>query len=463
MPMEAFEFFAAWLLLATLGGGAVVLGWEFVSASHPARWADKLSGRKVSTSLAWPRLPLIADALAAAVAVSLPWSTSGTGILIAAWFAVAVPVLDRGTLRTAVRAAAGGLPLVLLLIAVLGMAWADVSFEARWEGLDGFLKLLFIPFLLAQFSQSERGWWVILAFLGSATVLLLLSWSLALLPGLTWRGNTIGVPVKDYILQSGEFALCAFGLLGYAVESWRSRRRELAVAAVLLAAGFFANIAYVELARTTLVTTAALVLLFGFRYFGWKGMLAAAVGAGLLAAALWVSSAYLRERVTGVIDEVQSYRTEHAATSSGLRLEYWKKSIDAIAKSPIIGFGTGSIPKVLAASETPDGVSFGTVNPHNQIFVVAIQLGLIGTIVLLAMWAAHIALFRGHGLVDWIGLAAVVQIVGSSLFNPHLSDFTQGWLYVFAVGVLGGMVQGREAARRPAAQALHGHAAAAAE
>jgi hypothetical protein len=56
-----------------------------------------------------------------------------------------------------------------------------------------------------------------------------------------------------------------------------------------------------------------------------------------------------------------------------------------------------------------------------------------------------------------------VQLVGSSLFNPHLSDFTQGWFYVFAVGVLGGMVQGREAAPRPAAQALPGRTAAAAE
>ena len=461
--MGAIEFFAGWLFLALLGAGSVVVGWEVVSAGHPARWAEPDGGRKVSKWLEWPRLPLIADALAAAVAVSLPWSTTATGILITAWFAAAVLALDRGALRRAVSAAAGGLPLILLAIAVLGMAWADVSVRVRLGGLDGFLKLLFIPLLLAQMSRSEHGWWVILAFFGSATVLLLVSWCLALIPGLSWRGNYVGVPVKDYIFQSGEFALCAFALLGYGVELWRSRRRELAVAAVLLAAIFFANVAYVELARTTLVTSSVLVLLFGFRTFGWTGMLGAAIAGCLLAGALWVSSDYLRERVIGAIDEVQVYRTEHAATSSGLRLEYWKKSIEAIPKSPIIGFGTGSIPEVLAESATSDGMSFGTVNPHNQIFVVAIQLGLIGTIALLAMWAAHIALFSGNGLVDWIGLAAVVQLVGSSLFNPHLSDFSQGWLYVFAVGVLGGMVQGREAARRPLAQPLRGHTAAAAE
>jgi hypothetical protein len=72
--------------------------------------------------------------------------------------------------------------------------------------------------------------------------------------------------------------------------------------------------------------------------------------------------------------------------------------------------------------------------------VVAIQLGLIGAFALLGMWVAHLALFRGHGPGAWIGLTAVVQNMVGSLFNSHLSDFTQGWIYVVCVGVLGGTV-----------------------
>ena len=44
------------------------------------------------------------------------------------------------------------------------------------------------------------------------------------------------------------------------------------------------------------------------------------------------------------------------------------------------------------------------------------------------------------GLAAWIGTVVVVQNVVSSLFNSHLFDFTAGWLYVFGVGVAGGMV-----------------------
>ena len=66
---------------------------------------------------------------------------------------------------------------------------------------------------------------------------------------------------------------------------------------------------------------------------------------------------------------------------------------------------------------------------------------LVGVAVLLAMWIAHLLLFvRGAGLTAWIGTIVVVQNVVASLFNSHLFDFTSGWLYVFGVGVAGGMV-----------------------
>jgi O-antigen ligase len=88
--------------------------------------------------------------------------------------------------------------------------------------------------------------------------------------------------------------------------------------------------------------------------------------------------------------------------------------------------------------------------------VVAIQLGLIGTIALLLMWISHLRLFRGGGLVPWIGLVAVVQNMVGSLFNSHLSDFTQGWIYVFAVGTLGGMAL-RQGAPGPARSVASGN------
>jgi hypothetical protein len=79
-------------------------------------------------------------------------------------------------------------------------------------------------------------------------------------------------------------------------------------------------------------------------------------------------------------------------------------------------------------------------NPHNQTLNVAIQWGALGIAVLYAMWLVHLRLFRGDGLVAWIGLMVVVQNFFTSLFNSHIFDFTPGWIYVLGVGVAGGMM-----------------------
>jgi O-antigen ligase len=402
-------------------------------------WAQVISSRPLfARLLSRPRLERNADWVAAAVAVSLPWSTSATSVLLVLWLIAVGPTLGLAAVRREVMSPAGGLPVLLWALAALGMLWADVSWSDRIEGLAAFSKLLAIPLLLAQFRRSDRARWVAFGFLGSALVLLVVSWWLALAPGLTWRGPVSpGVPTKDYILQSGIFALCALGLLAQAVESWRA---GLTLVLALVAAAFLANIVYVATGRTTIAVVVVLILLLGFRLFGWRGVLAAGLVVGVLAGLAWMSSPYLRERVTHVVANIQDYRS-NVNTPVGLRFEFWRKSMDFVAEAPVIGHGTGTISTLFRARATPETLPQAiTTNPHSQILAVAIQLGLIGVVVLSAMWIAHLALFRGGGLITWFGLMVVVENIVSSLFNSHLADFAQGWLYVLGVGALGGMV-----------------------
>ena len=259
------------------------------------------------------------------------------------------------------------------------------------------------------------------------------------------RSVELGVPVKDNLAQSGIFAVCAFALWGQAIAWWRTRRVRLALVAILLGTAFVANIVYVATARTTLVVVAVLLLLLGFRQFRWRGMLTIGVLAGVLASVSWVTSPYLRIRVTYIIAEVQNYPTSTALTSAGLRLEFWRKSVEFATAAPLLGHGTGTIEALFRHNVTGDAGTAAAVtgNPHNQILAVAIQLGVIGAFALIAMWFAHLATFREHKPIAWFGLTIVVSNIISSLFNSHLFDFTQGWLYVFGVGALGGAVLGR--------------------
>lgn len=394
------------------------------------------------------RLLAAADAAAVLLAISLPWSTSATGILAVAYVIVSLPLLRADGIAALRTTPAAWLPIALVACAVVGLLWGDVAQHERLAGLSAFAKLLVIPLLLLHFRCSERTVWVLAAYIGSCTLLLAASLIPLAVPPLRWLWhNDYGVPVKDYISQSGQFLICIFAALYLALDLFKADRRPAALAALLLALLFAADIIYVRSSRTAFVTLPVLLMLFGMRLFGWRG-LAGTLAIGLVGAAIaFASSPYLRARTVSVFTEIRQYRADNAMTSSGERLEFWKKSLRFIAAAPIIGHGTGSIPGMFRSAVVGGGGASAeaTANPHNQTFAVGIQLGILGMALLWAMWAAHVLLFTDDGFVAWFGLVVVVNSMVGSLFNSHLSDFTQGWVYVVLVGAAGGAVlRGRQ-------------------
>jgi O-antigen ligase len=381
----------------------------------------------------------LADWAAVAVAVALPWSTSAVGIAIAVWLVVLLPTLSAASIKRELATAAGGLPVALWCLGVIGTLWADVSWHDRVAGLDSFHRLLAIPLLLAQFRHSENGVWVILGFFISSITVLLASYILVLGP----NGRTFyGVPVHDTIFQGSLFLICGFGALGYAALASGKQAGHWPSAIFVIGALFLINFAFVAASRIALAVAPLLLLLLGWRLFRWKGILLAVMLAVMAGSAMWFVSPLLRDRVAQTVLETQEYRESNKATSVGEHTAFLKESLAIIASAPIIGHGTGSIAEEFrritvgktGVSATP------TVNPHNQTFSVAIQLGLVGAIALWAMWIAHLALFAGQSTIAWLGLVAVLENILSSSVHSHLFDFNSGWLYVFATGVLGGTI-----------------------
>jgi O-antigen ligase len=399
--------------------------------------SDPVFARSTLFALHGARLQRAADGIAVAVAVSLPWSVSATSILAVLWLLTLIPTLEFSALRRVLMLPAGGLPVALLLLAIVGTAWADVSPASRLHDLSAFAKLAVIPILIVQFRRSDWGRWVLFGFLVSCTLLLVLSWAFVvggpLDPSPLWTQKQPGIPVKDYIAQSGNFTLCAFALIDLALARWRDRRNVQALGLVLLAFLFLLNVFYVATSRTTLVVIPILLVLLGFLRLTWKQLISLIVVATAATALVWVSSPYLRYRVTHVIEELRVKNDPTTDSSAGDRIAFWQMSLRTMREAPLIGHGTGS----LAESFRRQG-SDTAVNPHNQIFAVGIQLGLAGVAVLVAMWAAHWRLFFHHA--NWFGLLVVTQNIVSSLFNSHLNDFTAGWVYVFGVGVIAGML-----------------------
>jgi O-antigen ligase len=411
-----------------------------------------LSQSLTAISVVRERFARCADGLAVALAMSLPWSTSATGILAAAWLVAVIPTLERQSFHRIMALPAGWLAVLLVALGALGMLWAEVPWVDRLDGVEAYLKLLFVPLLLHHFSRSEFGRPVLIGFLVSCVALLALSWTMLAWPGMPWPGQvkSLGVPVKDYISQGAMFTLSIMLLAQLAYDGWRDGRRRWALLLMALAVAFLANLFYAATSRTSLVVIVVLLLIFGYRQFGWKGAVGLVVACVLLAAAAWPSASFLRFRVGTIAGEIMKFDPGGSPTAAGERMVYWQKSVRFIREAPLIGHGTDSIRaqfRRAAVGQTGMAAQVSS-NPHNQLLAVGIQLGFVGMAVLLAMWLAHLALFRSASFASWAGLIVVVQTFVGSLFNSHLFDFTHGWVYVVGVGIAGGTVLREAAARR---------------
>ena len=251
--------------------------------------------------------------------------------------------------------------------------------------------------------------------------------------------------MRNYIDQSQEFALCAIALVYPIVTLVQHGRVRIAALFAVLALGFLANMMFVVVSRTALVTLPVLLVVFALLHLRWRVALVAGAATALIAVALWAVSPHLRATVGKFqSDYERSLEADNNSISGmGSRLEYWRKSLGFVADAPLIGHGTGSIRGLFAgvAANPHDDPLRGEIvsNPHNQTLSNAVQWGMVGVLVLYALWIAHLLMFRGEGLACWIGMLVVVQNMLSSLLNTHLFDFTSGWIYVLGVGVAGGM------------------------
>jgi O-antigen ligase len=283
---------------------------------------------------------------------------------------------------------------------------------------------------------------------------MLLSWGVAFNPRLALKSEAeFGVPVKNYIDQSQEFGLCAVALAYPIIGLLRDRRFALAAILAAIAVGFMANMAFVVVSRTELIAIPVLLVVFAMLHLDWRGRIATLGAIVVLASAAWLASPRLQATTVSVFWQYDLYEQSSVPTSIGLRMEFWRKSLQFFTEAPLLGHGTGSIRGLFEkAAVGRTGAAAEVIgNPHNQTLNVAIQWGSLGIALLYAMWLVHLSLFRGSGLANWIGLLVVVQNMVSSLFNSHLFDFQEGWMYVLGVGIAGGMTL----------RARHGDAAAA--
>jgi O-antigen ligase len=386
-------------------------------------------------------LRVLRQGAAILTAFALPLSTSAEAIAVSIFALLALLTLDRARLVAAIRAAPALIPLALFFLMLASVLWSAEPLGRALKGVDPYAKLLLIPLVMATAFTPRQALQIGYGFLAACLIVLALSWASLLWPSGPWDWfRTTGVPVKDNAVQSGCFALSAFGLAITAIRIWPQGDARRALAMIVLALLFFFDIFFIAVSKTGLLIALALLALFLVHVGGWRRALLIAVPAMLVIAVVLWSSAEVQVRVAEFSSDM---RGEQSDISTDARLDFWKKAVGFVAERPLLGHGAGSIEPLYQSLEAtrPSPIGLAVRDPHDQFFAVALQTGLVGGVLLLAMWAVHLIMFVGRDFARVLGQAIVLQNVIGSLFNSHLSAVTQGMLYCLAVGLLGAVIR----------------------
>jgi len=384
-----------------------------------------------------------------ALGFSIPISVALDNTLLAV---ILLCYLAGGRYREKLAAIAAN-PVFMAALALFGVLALAVSYgpapakdAARY--LLKYSDLFCIPAIATFFVDSRTRMLGLRAFGAAIAVTLVLSFALSieLLPqtALFAQDPPYAVVFKHSLTHA---VLVVFGALLFFLLARYSESRRARITWLVLAALAAANVMFLVPGRTAYVILMVLLLYAGFAWSRWKGLLSM-IAVTLIATTITFSvSEWFQARVHLGVQEYSAADTSVAAkitNSIGLRLEYYRNSLNILRDHPLSGVGTGGFPKAYADQVKGTDMLL-TQNPHNEYLLIAVQTGLVGLALLLYLFARQFTLAPrlASPLETHLACGLVITMAVGCLFNSFLLDHTEGLFYAWFTGLLYGGLRAR--------------------
>ena len=326
--------------------------------------------------------------LPALLAFALPLSTSavsGTAILILLLWLLEGRFIEKG--REIFSHPVAVAVLAFLALLCLGLLWSD----DLAEGLDvvrKHWKIALLPVLLTAIRFEYRSWYLY-AFLAGMTVAMVITF-------LARFGLVQYADVSPTHLTPKTFHVVYNPLLAFAIylvfheTIWGAARRKPALRYLLLPlAGLMIVNMFITEGRTgqaVFLVLMALLLLQVFADNRIRAILAILLLLPAICITGYLSSPTFRQRVDIARQEIENFQ-KNPDTSVGMRLLFFRNSLEIIRQYPWGGVGTGDFQSAYAeVNRKRSPASIATDNPHNQYVLVAAMLGLPGLLALLLVF-----------------------------------------------------------------------------
>jgi O-antigen ligase len=377
---------------------------------------------------------------------SVSFSTALTNVFVGlAYIGFVLALCTSPHLRGVQRSPPALLALALLALYIIGASWSIAPHDDIRTALQKYSRLLILPIGIAlswrdpTLPPRALRW-----FLAGAGVLAASCYltRFGMMPQSSlgwWRASTDAHDAyvfKNHITIGILLGFAAAASLLMARYAATPRARLTAIAGGVF---FAVPIMVLGQGRTGYVTLfVGLVTVLLLHPRATALVKAAGIGAiALVFFGAYLASPNVKLRTDALINEVA---TGEQRSPNGVRLSFMRVGLQAVAAHPLLGIGTGSFAEAYAPTARsiwPAERALVRNQPHSEFLLVAVQLGLAGSLVYFAMLGTlgHAALGPRSFETDSLALMWVIYFVASS-FNSLLWDTTEAHWFLLLGGCL---------------------------
>ncbi len=270
----------------------------------------------------------------------------------------------------------------LLLLACL---WSPASFSQQMLVLNKYSKLLFFPVLIVAFEPVKNRVFAIRAFLAAMFITGVLA-CLQKFSLLDIHGNGYNDPAfvfQSHIMTSFLFAFAAF--LSFCIYMKQSEIRATRMY-LWLTLFFSCCVFFFNTGRTGYFIYLLLAVFFCFQYLNLKRALLAGMVCLAAFSLLYWQSPLMKKNINQLASSYQHFNQNKKDTSLGFRIQFHQFAAGLVKKSPWIGEGTGSFAYWYDKDKPIKNWKEPLREPHSEYWMIAVQTGLAGLIVLLGLF-----------------------------------------------------------------------------
>jgi O-antigen ligase len=205
------------------------------------------------------------------------------------------------------------------------------------------------------------------------------------------------------------------------------------------------NVLFLVKGGTGYITLGVLSIVLVWERMRGRSLAYGMLGMAAVVAVLLATPNPFKERVLLTVQEVRQWRADTVATestSAGQRLEFYRGTLDIIAAHPLTGVGTGGF-RLAYARQVKGSGKFETHNPHNEYLHITAQIGIVGLLVLIAMfwqqWRS--ARYLDTPMTQALARGLVLTMVAACMVNSMLLDHAEGLFYAWLSGLLYGSLK----------------------